>query len=258
MIDDHSGLAPDWQQQVGDSLYRDGPQIMCVRQWSHYVLCSRQRWMPDMQAFAENPDHAMLAGVMLKDGDSTTVVRLEIDGRSYVVKRYNIRNGWYALRRLFRPSRAWRCWRNAHILLTVGIRTPSPVLMLERRWGPLRRQAYFVTDWVEGPDALQYLSEVPLNLSVWKQVLGLFGRFFADMRRHGLVHGDCKATNFIISAGELFVLDLDGMRQERSVRRFSRYFQRDLQRFRANWRHDEQATELINGLFSELNVKVKT
>jgi len=257
MINEHPVSPPDWQQ-VDDSLYRDGPQIVCVRQWSLFALCSRRHWAPGMQAFVENPDHAMTAGVMLKDGDSTTVVRVEIDGRSYVVKRYNIRNGWYALRRLFRPSRAWHCWRNAHLLVALSIRTPCPVLMLERRWGPLRRQAYFVTEWVGGADALQYLSGVPLNLAVWKPVLVLFRRFFANMQRHALVHGDCKATNFIVDADELFVLDLDGMRQERSKRRFSRYFQRDLQRFRANWRHDEQAMELINGLFSELNVKVKT
>jgi hypothetical protein len=55
------------------------------------------------------------------------------------------------------------------------------------------------------------------------------------MRREKISHGDMKATNFVISHGQLVVLDLDALRQHSDQSGFERAFRRDLRRFFQNW-----------------------
>ncbi|MEX0741126.1 MAG: lipopolysaccharide kinase InaA family protein [Pseudohongiella sp.] len=179
-------------------------------------------------------------------------MRITLDGTTYVVKRYNLRNFWYGIRRLFRPTRAWRCWASAHMLQTFGVATPAPVLMLERRWGPLRRQAYYVTELVKGPDVLQFLGDEPINSAPWQQTLVQFSTLLQAMKRYRFVHGDMKATNFIALPDALVVLDLDAMRELSYKWAFNRYFKRDLERWLANWRDRPDVLSVLRNTVAEI------
>lgn len=246
-------------QQMHQALYTNGPDHSCLHRWGYFVMADRASWCDALQALVDDADALMAQGQMLKDGDSTTVVAVELDGHRYVIKRYNIRNAWYALRRFFRPTRAWYCWRNAHMLQLLGIKTPRPVMMMERRWGPLRRTAYFVTEWVEGPDAQQVLSPAQVGSAqpgVWTTLMERFSELFRRFRDYRVVHGDCKATNFIIADEQVYVIDLDAMRREPGEGRFRKYHARDLKRFAANWQSDKNASELPGKLFEEFDNKV--
>jgi RIO-like serine/threonine protein kinase len=64
---------------------------------------------------------------------------------------------------------------------------------------------------------------------------------FRRLRRAGLVHGDTKATNFVVATDGLTVLDLDAMRRPRNRRLRERGQARDVERFCANW---PKSTEL--------------
>lgn len=244
-------------RSLQNTLYSDGPRYTCLHEWGYFAMVERTAWSDELRTLINDPDSVISSGHMLKDGDSTTVVAVELGGHPYVIKRYNINNIWYALRRLFRPTRAWYCWRNAHMLQLLDIKTPKPVLMMERRWGPLRRAAYFVTELVEGQEVQQLLSQHTAQSAVWSQVLRLFSELLGQFRDYRIVHGDCKASNFIMAKDGIYVLDLDAMRREPGERRFRKYHERDLRRFKANWQDNKPASELVGELVKKLGYKVK-
>ena len=220
---------------VLNKLFRDTTAHLCEQRWSRFLVLRRDLESPGWRAFIENPDAAMATGVMLKNGNSSTVVRLCIDGREVVVKRYNLKTFWHVLKRLFMPTRAWHSWRNAHMLALLGIGTPAPLLLLERRWGPLRREAWYVADYVQGSNGESLLGSTAPDSAHWQQALARFRALFSALRAYAIVHGDTKISNFLNTPDALQVLDLDAMRQESDSRRLRRASERDLQRFARNF-----------------------
>lgn len=180
----------------------------------------------------EYPDRAIEKGQMLKDGNTCTVARVEIEGRALVVKRYNLKSFHHALSRFWRPSRAWHSWVAGHRLAFYGIATPAPLALLEERVGPLRRRAFLVTEFCPGDNLLQHLSPDrepdPVEAAA---IMAFFGALF----RLKISHGDMKATNLIWHGGRLVVIDLDAMVQHDRYAAFARDWRRDRSRFLRNW-----------------------
>lgn len=233
-------------KRLRKKVYKTSATVSRQQTLTHLALLNKTLWSPALEALLEQPDEVMQTGVMLKDGDSTTVVAVTLGDRDWVIKRYNLRNPFYAFSRLLRPSRAWHCWGSAFRLAEAGIATPVPLLMLEQRLGLLRRKAWFVSERVYGQDLLRLLEFESPESSLWQQALQQFGELFNRMRQHRIIHGDMKATNFILQQDgggqtRLQVLDLDATRIEHRNWRFQKYFTRDLRRFYANWRHHEAA-----------------
>ena len=178
------------------------------------------------------PDGAIARGQMLKDGNTSTVARVELGGRALVVKRYNLKSFRHALSRFWRPSRAWHSWVAGHRLAFYGIATPAPLAMLEERVGPLRRRAFLVTEFCPGESLMQRLSpDREPDADEAAAILALFGA----LCRLRISHGDTKATNFIWHAGRLALIDLDAMVQHDSHAAFVRDWRRDRLRFLRNW-----------------------
>ncbi|MCF8112135.1 MAG: hypothetical protein K9J85_11700, partial [Desulfobacteraceae bacterium] len=121
-------------------------------------------------------------------------------------------------------------------LMLLEIATPKPAAFLEKRWGPLRSRAYFITEYVQGIDACQWFNSAsedePDTRGIVRQFAGLLCRFYEAR----IVHGDFKATNFILSEGRLAVTDLDAMRSyRRPTGRFRKKFKKDCRRLMKNW-----------------------
>jgi len=235
-----------------NKLTRETTANVCVHDWSHFLIFRRALNTDGWRAFIANPDAAMQGGVMLKDGNSTTVMRLCIDGRDVVVKRYNSKSLWHQLKRLFSSTRAWRSWRNAHMLEMLGIATPAPLLMLERRSGPVRGISWFVTDYVDGIEVKKLLQEKSVDSAVWQQTMAQFRELFIGLGEYAIVHGDTKATNFLSAAGRLTVLDLDAMRQETDSGRYRRARSRDLKRFVRNFDKNPQQWNAVKAMIAQL------
>uniref|UniRef100_A0ABX1MZK2 Phosphotransferase n=1 Tax=Aromatoleum buckelii TaxID=200254 RepID=A0ABX1MZK2_9RHOO len=179
-----------------------------------------------------DPDLALAAGSLLKDGGSSTVARIDVGGRKLVIKRYNIKDTAHALSRFWRPSRAWHSWIEAHRLAFLGIATPRPLALIERRFGPLRGRAWLVTDSCDGPHLLQHLdagSEPPPAEGRALREL------FAALHRERISHGDLKATNLLWDQGGVKLIDLDAMRQHASIAAHARAWQKDRARLLRNW-----------------------
>ena len=222
-------------RSVSSQLYQSTDENQRTDRFEQVAVYKKSIAGPELETFLKDPDGAMEQGVMLKDGDSTTVVRLPLAGQDVVVKRYNIQNTGYLLRRLFRPSRAWYCWRNAHWLTELGLDTAAPLLMIERRWGRLRREAWFVTQWRDG-DSLQSMIESQGGDSQdWQHVMSQVKQFLDRLHQSRFVHGDMKSSNILLDNGGLVILDLDSMRPEWWNASHKKYSQRDWKRFKANW-----------------------
>jgi len=103
-----------------------------------------------------------------------------------------------------------------------------------------------------GEDALHLLKKEPINSPAWERALHQFKALFATLRDYNIVHGDMKATNFLVSDKGLAVLDLDGMYQELDTGRFAKARARDLQRFAKNWEDDPARAQMVQTMLAQL------
>ncbi len=217
-------------------IYRECTAFICRKSWNRYTVCDRNFYTEEIADFLADPDAIVDSGRLIKDGNSATVSLVELGRQRFVVKRYNIKNFQHRLRRFLRPSRAWISWKNAHRLsFILGIPTPKPIMLMENRWGPFRSTAYFISEYIEGSDIYNLLHSNGTKDISRKGVVDLTGALLRMLADASISHGDFKATNFIFSNGNLFVIDLDAMREHRFRWLFRRTFKRDLKRFRQNW-----------------------
>lgn len=184
----------------------------------------------------------------LKNGNTCTIAKALIADRPVVIKRYNIKNAWHGLNRAFRVSRAALSWANAHRLMISNIATPKPLALLEERFGCLRRRAYFLSEYIDAPDAMQFFlqsTKVDDKEAVASNIATLFHRLYLFR----FSHGDCKATNIKIVNLEPVLIDLDGMQAHRLGCCFDWWFEckhiKDLKRLMKNWQDDAETTRLL-------------
>lgn len=192
-----------------------------------------------------DPDAAIAGGVALKRGGSATVAGVEVAGRRLVVKRYNIKGVGHWLRRFWRPSRAWHSWVEGHRLNFLGIASPRPVAVIERRWFGLRSRSYLVTDYADGQDLLTLLAPYQ-NGTPPEDVLQALERLFSGFLRERISHGDLKGTNLLWLEGRLMLIDLDAARHHDDDRRFAEAYRRDRARLLRNWPADSALHRLLD------------
>jgi tRNA A-37 threonylcarbamoyl transferase component Bud32 len=191
--------------------------------------------------FVAQIDDYLAKGDVLKDGNSATVVRVELAGRLFVIKRYNIKGKRHFLRRCFRSSRAAISWRNAHLLTFIGIRTPTPQGFIEKRVASLRSTAYFISSY-QAADEMKsvYERRLPRRKEI-KRLKQLFFRLERDL----ISHGDLKAQNLLLDKkGGIILIDLDAMQQHAHCKSYIPRAQKDWQRFMDNWQDPETAVML--------------
>ncbi len=180
----------------------------------------------------DDPDAAITAGDRLKNGGTCTVARVPGKEREFVIKRYNLKNWRHALSRLWRPSRAWHSWVEGHRLCLLGIPTPPPCAVIEERRGPLRGRAWLFTEHCAGLSLDKHLDPAAEPPEREAEALR---RLFRTLTRARISHGDLKASNLIWSNGELYLIDLDAMRQHHSAAAHRRAWARDRNRLMRNW-----------------------
>ncbi|HVY53498.1 MAG TPA: lipopolysaccharide kinase InaA family protein, partial [Gammaproteobacteria bacterium] len=110
-------------------IFRSSTQFGCIKKFSFYAIFDRRYFSKQHEHFLENPEsffnHPQLE--VLKAGRSSTVVKVPIGERTFVVKRYNYKGLANAFKGWFKPSRAMSCWRLSHQLKFSGIPTANPI-----------------------------------------------------------------------------------------------------------------------------------
>ena len=204
--------------------------------WSQLAICSRKFQSNEMQAFLNSPESFISNANLLKNGNTCTVVIVTINHIDMVVKRYNIKNWRHFLSRSLRPSRAIISWTNAHLLRFYGISTPEPVAVIEKRWGPVRKTAYFVSELSKGETADVFFKSVKTSLTTKQNVAQSITKLLQAMHSLKISHGDLKTSNFMISNTEASIIDLDSMKQHTALSHFKKAKKKDIKRFFKNWR----------------------
>ncbi|KIQ00496.1 MULTISPECIES: lipopolysaccharide kinase InaA family protein [Pseudomonas] len=198
-----------------------------------------------------DPDAAIAAGQPLKLGGSSTVARVEQAGRQLVIKRYNIKGFGHWLRRFWRPSRAWHSWCEGNRLDFLGIATPKPLAVLERRTLWLRRQAYLITEHTPGVDIIARFAPYQADELPPEADLQALESVFAALLRERISHGDFKGNNILWQAGRWALIDLDAMQHHDSASSFKAAYARDRARLLRNW-------SAQSALYQELDRRLPT
>jgi len=214
--------------------FRECTSLVCRKNMHFFMVCDRNNYDKEMICFLDNPDMLIDQSIILKKGNSSTVALVNIGKRKLVVKRYNMKNMWHAIKRLPRKSRAWISWQNAHLLSFWKILTPKPVAFMEKRFGPFRSTAYFISEYVEGKDACTILHSDKLKNAVANNIADQFAKLFQSLSNVSISHGDFKATNFISNSKGLFVIDLDNMHEHLFKWSLKKALKRDKDRFMKN------------------------
>ena len=138
------------------------------------------------------------------------------------------------LKRFWRPSRAWHSWVEAHRLELLGIATPQPLAMIERRRLGLRARSYLITDYVDGQDIIACFAPYVDGAPPEHELLAL-EQLLAALIRERISHGDLKGTNVLWLDGSWSLIDLDALQQHHDHARFRQAFAKDRERLLRNW-----------------------
>jgi tRNA A-37 threonylcarbamoyl transferase component Bud32 len=228
-------------------VFRTCTDVKVTQNFSQFVAITSD-FNDEILALASLDQHLAEPQRNIKNGNTCTVAKAELAGREVVVKRYNIKNSWHGLSRAVRVSRAAKSWANAHRLIISNIATAKPLALLEQRMGCLRRRAYFLAEYVDAPDALQFFAQcLPLEQkeTVARNLASLLYKLY--LLKYS--HGDCKASNIKIVNSEPVLIDLDAMQVHAggilSDWCFEKKHIKDLQRLMKNWENDQETTKLL-------------
>ena len=202
----------------------------------HFAVWDRRYDSPALHSMMQDPDALMRQGQILKDGNTSTVASVEVDGKQLLIKRYNLKNPLHALNRAFRETRASISWCNAHRLVFYGIATPQPVALIEKRLGPIRRVSYFVCEYIAADNAATYLRSETVPDTSKRKVIENICVLFGQMRDVRIAHGDTKAHNFLVLEEVPYLIDLDAMREYKSPRKAAHAQLQDIKRFLQSWK----------------------
>jgi tRNA A-37 threonylcarbamoyl transferase component Bud32 len=212
-------------------IFRKSTQFQPYTKWNYRGMIDRERMQPEMMQFLQSPDMIFQSSKskMLKNGRSSTVIKVNLDGMDYVIKRYNMKNTWHWLRRCLRHTRARRAWQMAHKLLMFGVNTARPIAYLERHYAGLNTVSYFVTDYVSGGD-------IKHHLQTQREMIAATINLFDSLAKLAITHGDLKLSNFLVDEyGAPMLVDLDGVKEHATMARTTTAWRNEIDRFLANF-----------------------
>ena len=183
--------------------------------------------------------------------------QVEPDDLKVVVKRYNVKSFWHGLKRMIRRSRAAISWSNAHLLTIYGIATAAPIALYEKRLGPLRRESYFLAEYVDAPDVAGYFADAKYDQARKEMAAHNIAQLFFKLQLLMIAHGDFKASNMKIVADSTdmhtpVLIDLDSLKQYQCKVLFERRHVRDIKRLFRNWHDDGVIKALLKKAFQQV------
>jgi tRNA A-37 threonylcarbamoyl transferase component Bud32 len=223
-----------WKEYRG-KLFRNCTAFTYTKHNGGFQVVANRYANRELLELLSDPD-ASLPGqkLALKNGNTCTLWSVTAGEMGLVVKRYNVKGFWHGLKLKLLSGRGERSWLNGYRLGFYGVPTPAPVALLRRSSG----MAYLFTEQIDGVSAREWF-RVPDVSDVDKAAMAdQIANMFSRLRQQRIVHGDLKATNILIAGGQAMLIDLDAMRRYRCPFGFKRAWNRDMQRFLANWQDD--------------------
>jgi len=201
---------------------------------SHWVTKFSNDLAPDMVEIFSRPDALVEQGSIIKDDKSTTVAKYKHNNQQFIIKRFNARNSGHAVKRSLRKSRARNCWDISDVFLKSGLLVAQPIAVLETRFGILKGNSYFVSNYINGDELLHWLPKQ--DSSMQSLVAKKIQEAFIILSEKRIAHGDMKATNLLWSETHqnIVFIDLDVAKQHKNQLLFERAHLRDKRRFSRN------------------------
>jgi len=171
----------------------------------------------------------------------TSVWQLTFEQCAFMVKRYNTKNLWHAMRRSMRRSRAQNCWEMSRVFQDFGLTNPQRIACIQEWWGPFKLRSWFINRYINSISLLDYLNEeIPQNPAQELRIQSVYNdihHLFATLKTNRLAHGDLKATNILLADKQLYLIDLDASQQYGSfMPGLARARRKDWRRFMKNWK----------------------
>jgi tRNA A-37 threonylcarbamoyl transferase component Bud32 len=219
-------------------IMRECSAFSCQQNAAQLMIYDREFESQEFLTCLKNLDMmiASPAATVLKDGRSATVVKVSIDSRPFIIKRYNMKNALHWLRRCLRPSRAAKSWRLGQRLSLLGIATAKPVAFVETRFLGLRGKSYLLMEYVEGEHSGEYFAAYVRDTESAATTANKIISLLENLAKLHLTHGDLKMTNILFEKQSPILIDLDGMHEHYSLWRFKLAFHQEIKRFMKNWR----------------------
>ncbi len=220
--------------------------LFSVQRGAFALRAIRREEESAMLPVLEQADALLDQGHLYKTGGAASVGKVQAGARTLVIKRYNIKGFAHWLKRFWRPSRAWHSWREGNRLAFLGIATPKPLAVLEKRFLWLRSRAYLVTEFLSGPDIIERFAPYVENGQAPEAELQALDQLFARLIDERISHGDFKGHNLFWQQDCWALIDLDSMCQHGSVGSFAPAYARDRARFMRNWPESSALYKVID------------
>ena len=221
-------------QYADKKVFRKCTDVQTYQQNNCFLAVSSHFCLKNLPKTPQDCDALIASQQRIKSGNTCTIALAKIDGTGVVIKRYNIKSFWHGVNRALRQTRAAGSWANAHRLTLLGVATAAPIALIEQRRLGLRAKAYFLSEYIDAPDAVEFFAQISdsaLQAEAITNIATLFYRLYLLQ----ISHGDMKASNIKIVNNVPLLIDLDSMQQHQFTRLALRAHARDLHRFMQNW-----------------------
>ncbi|WP_288355196.1 lipopolysaccharide kinase InaA family protein [uncultured Cycloclasticus sp.] len=226
-----------WRQKrfIDKKVFRECTAYICKKNSNQFLVAKRSFFTEDVARALETPDALIKQGYLLKDGQTATVARVEIAGKKYVLKRYNIKKKVRSILKALMWSRAAISWRNGLLLEMLGIPTAKSYAFIEERLGIFRRRSYLLSEYVDAPQAWYVFENSKFNEQDRKEWAKNIYELFLLLKRSQISHGDLKAQNILCPTEGAVFIDLDGLKSDLQYKEFLQKYKKDIQRFGMSW-----------------------
>ena len=165
-----------------------------------------------LDSLLADPDRLLEDGQIFKAGNTVRAAKIELNGKSYFLKRFNCKGWSYRIKNTFRRSRAVRSWLVSWGFYVRSLPVAEPFVCLEERRMRLLGRSYVLFDFVEATESLARFWP-QLDAAAKKRLLTRLALLLGRLHLFGGLHGDLKWSNILVRgqmAKELYLIDLDG------------------------------------------------
>lgn len=235
-------------QKYKKKIVRESSHFSCHKDFRSITVYDRAYAAPELLKFISQPETIFDQPntKILKTGRSSTVVKVTIDQRDYVIKRYNIKNIFHYLRRCLRPTRAATSWRLAQKLKLFHIATASPVAYIEKRFLGLRGKSYYIMEYVPGENINEFFAHHSAENTKFTGMIKRVSTLLKNLTQVDITHGDLKSSNILVNAHEQpLLIDLDGAVEHTSPSSLRKAWRKEIKRFLKNFDENILVQELL-------------
>lgn len=186
-------------------------QIVEHKNFFAYTAFDKDFMSDEMQIMLDNPeDYIRWHQVkIIQDNFKNKILYLDIGKVPTIIKIHKYKSMWHRIKRLFRKTRADRSWEYSFLFNENGIRTPRPIAYKETRIGPLRRDSYFIYEWIDGIDGEQYFVKHQGDAEKIQKAIDTIVDITQRIKHLGLIHGDVRLKNMVFQENNIFLTDFD-------------------------------------------------